>query len=138
MFHHLLVPLDLSPRAELALTGVRQVASPGATVELLHVVEMVPGLDDEEVRAFYAQLEARGRRQLESWAQTLEKDGFRPSITLKVGKRAIEIIRRAQDSGCDLLLLASHALNPEDPARSLGTVSHQVALVAPCPVLLLR
>jgi len=138
MFNQILVPVDLSPHAELALAGLRQVATPSASVELLHVIERIPGLGDDEVGDFYGQLESRARQQLEIWASALQADGFRTELTLTIGKRALEIIRRARESGCDLLLLASHALNPEEPARALGSVSHQVALIAPCPVLLLR
>jgi len=138
MFHKLLLPVDLSPRAELALDAVRQIAVHGAEVELVHVVERIPGLDEAEIDDFYTELEARARKQLEAWAEPLRQEGFRVTLTLSVGKRGSEVLRRVRESGCDLVVLASHPLDPDEPSRALGTVSHQVALVAPCPVLLLR
>lgn len=138
MFEKLLLPVDLSPRAELAIDAVRQIAVHAAAVELLHVVERIPGLEDPEIGEFYSELEARARKQLEAWAAPLEREGFEVTLTLRVGKRGTEVLRRVRESQCDLVVLASHPLDPAEPHRALGTVSHQVALVAPCPVLLLR
>ena len=75
------------------------------------------------------------------WARFLpafEERGFSVRREIVFGKRAPEIVRYATDESCDLVVVTSHRIDPERPTGSLGTISHQVALVAPCPVLLVR
>ena len=48
------------------------------------------------------------------------------------------VSRFALEQGCDLIALASRPATPEQPVGGLGTISQQVALLAPCDVLLVR
>jgi nucleotide-binding universal stress UspA family protein len=136
MFRELLVPVDLSDHNRIAFDALREVAAPGASVELLHVVEQVTREADPEFEAFHRAFERKAREKLERWCEALRKDGFAARTRVCVGRRGAEILRRAGESRCDLILMASHAITgPEGP---LGTLSHQVAMLAPCSVLLVR
>jgi nucleotide-binding universal stress UspA family protein len=44
----------------------------------------------------------------------------------------------AEERGVDLIVQRSHRIRREDGDTSVGTVSHQVAIFAPCSVLLVR
>jgi nucleotide-binding universal stress UspA family protein len=47
-------------------------------------------------------------------------------------------VRYAADAGSDLIVLATHRVGAQRPEGALGTLSHQVALLAGCSVLLVR
>jgi len=65
MFRKLLLPVDLSDRHQPALNVAIELAGPTGEVMLLHVIEVIPGLDLEEDKAFYAHLEKAARIHLE-------------------------------------------------------------------------
>ena len=54
------------------------------------------------------------------------------------GHRTAEIIGYDQEHDVDLIVLRSHVLDGANIAGGFGTLSHQVALLAPCSVLLVR
>jgi hypothetical protein len=53
-------------------------------------------------------------------------------------RRDAEILRVAEQEESDLIVLAPHSIDPARPGGGLGTQSHQIALLAPCEVLLVR
>jgi nucleotide-binding universal stress UspA family protein len=136
MFRELLVPVDLSDHNRIAFDALRNVAAPGASVELLHVIEQITRDAAPEFEPFYRALERKAREKLERWREGLLKDGFAARSHVCVGRRGAEVLQRASESRCDLIVMASHAItSPEGP---LGTLSHQIAMLAPCSVLLVR
>ena len=54
------------------------------------------------------------------------------------GHRAAEIIGYTQEHDIDLIVLRSHVLDGTNITGGFGTLSHQVALLTPCSVLLVR
>ena len=61
MFRKILVPVDLSDRHGQALEiAARLAKASDGEVTLLHVIEMIPGLNLEEERDFYQRLEQAG------------------------------------------------------------------------------
>jgi len=138
MYYQVLVPLDLSSRAKLGIQALRKVAAHGASVELLHVIEQIEGIDPSELADFYEQLRVQAQAKLEEWSGPLGDDGYHVRITVLVGSRVPAILRHAEEQACDLLLLPSHALDPSAGKQAFGSVSHRVALLAHCPVLLVR
>jgi nucleotide-binding universal stress UspA family protein len=61
-FRHLLVPTDLTDRSEKALQLARKLALPHTSrVTLLHVIATVEGVESDELKAFYEQLERIAR-----------------------------------------------------------------------------
>ena len=54
------------------------------------------------------------------------------------GNRAREISRFAEQNGVDLIVLASHAVEPTEAGRGWGTLSYKISLLSPCSVLLVK
>jgi nucleotide-binding universal stress UspA family protein len=54
------------------------------------------------------------------------------------GRRAGEIVQYAAANEVDLIVLASHRVNPSRIARDWGTISYKVGILAQCPVLLVK
>lgn len=139
VYSRILVPVDLSDGNAGALKVAARLARTGkAEITLLHVVEEIEGIDDANIQRFYAELTTKAQDTLARWAQALVADGLRAEVVVVRGKRAREIVRHAQDAGSDLIVLATHRVGPQRPEGALGTLSHQVALLAGCSVLLVR
>ena len=54
------------------------------------------------------------------------------------GHRARAIVDFAGQQGCDLIVLSSHRVDPERRGEDWATLSHKVAILSPCPVLLVK
>ena len=54
------------------------------------------------------------------------------------GRRAEDIVNFAAANGVDLIVLASHRVNPSRVNRDWGTISYKVGILAQCPVLLVK
>jgi nucleotide-binding universal stress UspA family protein len=138
-FSRILVPLDLSTTGESAIQMALDLVDVAAgTVWLLHVIETIEGAEEGEFDAFYAELEAKARAKLAQWIAEADDRGARIESLIVYGHRAREILRQAEELGADLIVLSSHRFDRDRPAGGIGTISHQVALVSDCPVLLMR
>ena len=42
------------------------------------------------------------------------------------------------ESGTDLIVLASHTIDLNNPATGWGTLSYQICILSQCPVLLVK
>ena len=152
MYQRIIVPLDGSPRAELALPVAARLASAsGGSIVLLRVVaipaEYAPAMYASALSAspFYAQelLDAelaRARHYLADVAQSEQLMGIRTETAVLSGAAAPVILAGAggdQGPPADLIILCS-------PGRSgftrwaLGSVAQKVARHSPVPVLILR
>lgn len=138
MFEKILVPVDLSGKGRSALETARELSSPGALVILIHVVETLEDVPFGEMEGFYRRLEERTVEMLDEWVASYERKGGRAERRVVFGRRLEEILRFAHDQEVDLILLRSHTVDPEDPGRGWGTLSYRVAVLADCPVLLLK
>ena len=139
MFRNILIPMNLSERERLVgETAAGLVESPTGVATLLHVIEEIEGLSGDEGDRFYAGLRERAEKLLEERAQSLAAFGFDLRRVVVVGKRAQTISGFAEEQGCDLIVMGSHRLDPEKPAKGLWTTSQKVSLLAGCPVLLVR
>ena len=139
MFRNILIPLDLSGDAQLVVDAALAVARPGPPrITLLHVIETIQDIESEEIEDFYRILRERAEECLAGWAEQLEQAGVEVHREIVVGKRAVEIARLAEELGCDLIVLRSHRIDPESPMGGIGTISHQVAVLAGCSVMLMK
>lgn len=140
MYRNLLIPVDLSEQNDVAVESAARLAEAvgGAAITLLHVIETLQDEPDEELERFYDRLRGRAERTLRRWERQLAETGFEVRSEILYGKRAQEILGFAEERRIDLIVLASHVVDRSDPAQSFGTLSHQVALLAQCPVLLVR
>lgn len=136
-FQRILVPVDLSDRVSSALDWAVRLAGPGTTVTLLHVVETLEDVRFEEMEEFYRKLEERAVRTLEGWVEELGRRGVEARRQVVFGHRLQEVLSAAAD-GPDVVLLRSHTVDPERPGHGWGTLSYRLAVLAPCPVLLIK
>lgn len=138
MFGNILVPVDLTEKNTRAVAAAREVASRfAAGLTLLHVIATID-LPFEELSEFYGRLEAKAGAALAALSEPLQASGLEMKTHIAYGSRAQEIVRHAESHGIDLIVLSSRQLDPEDPSKNWATVSHKVAILARCPVLLVK
>jgi nucleotide-binding universal stress UspA family protein len=139
MFKKILVPVDLSNQPQQALDIAARLASEGdGEVTLLHVVEVIAGLWEEEEREFYNRLERMTRDHLAKLGRYLEERHVPRREEVIFGERAQEIVRYAMETGTDLIVLSSHRIDLQNPSAGWGTVSYKVGILSQCPVLLVK
>lgn len=140
MFRKLLVPVDFTEKNDAALASAIEIATgnEGAEVVLLHVIETIEHIEFEEMADFYRGLETRAAAKLFALEERLIQAGVRARHEIVYGKRAETVVRYAEDQGMDLLILSSHKVDREHPALGWGTISYRIAIVARCPVLLVK
>ncbi len=137
MFHRIVVPVDLTAKSQLAVAGACRQLAAGGELLLLHVVEK---LDDDapEIEAFYALLERRARAALAELAERARTAGAVARTEVTFGRRVEEILAAVDREGAELVVLASHRVDPQRPFAEGLSMSYRVALLAPCPVLLVK
>ena len=139
MFRTIVVPVDLTDRNRPAVEMAAKLSTPSqGTIHLLHVIETIPGFSVEEEPEFYGRLEKRATEHLDSLSAPLSERGIRFEADVIYGARAKTILEEVIRIGADLLVIQSHRIDGERRGEGLGTLSHQVGLFAPCPVLLVR
>jgi nucleotide-binding universal stress UspA family protein len=139
MFRQLLVPLDFTAKNEAAVTIALETARrDGAEVTLLHVIETIEHVDFDEMADFYRKLEARAAAKLQVLTDRFTTAGVRARYEIVYGRRVGSILEQAVSEKTDLIVLSSHLVDRAHPALGLGIISYQVAILAGCPVLLVK
>jgi len=142
VFQHILVPLDFSDVAEQPVrlgAGLAKVC--GAKLTLLSVVDdSFPNPDILSLQLpwadYYRHLREQARASLEEVRDTLPKE-LPVDIAVVRGKPAQAIAQFAKESGCDLIVMATHGTSGLQQAL-LGSVTRRVMYLASCPVLVVR
>lgn len=138
MFRNILVPVDITPKNRRAVEVARGLAkSSGGRVTLLHVIETLD-LPFEELKEFYDRLQARATRDMEELSRPLREADVPFQGQVLYGERDRKIVEFATREGSDLIVLDSHRIEPGKPGRGITTLSYRVAILAPCPVLLVK
>ena len=137
MFERVLVPLYLTPKNRLAVEGACRVLLPDGELVLVHVVEKLAD-DNAELESFYRLLESKAREELSGLMARADELGARARSEVLLGHRGEEIVRAAERERADLIVLASHRVDPERPLAEGLSLSYRIALFAPCPVLLMK
>mgnify|MGYP000238093150 CR=1 FL=1 len=139
MYDTLLIPVDLSSANEDVFSTARDLANPDHTeILLLHVIETLQDDEPGEMDDFYEELREEADEKMKNWAAELAEVGFEVQAAITYGERGPEITRIAEEKDVDLIVQRSHKVNRDDENPNVGTVSHQVAIFAPCSVLLVR
>ena len=139
MFEKILVPVDLSDKHQQALDVAARLASASrGEVTLLHVVEVITGLWDEQERELYDRIDRMARDHLARLGRHLEECHVLRREEVVFGDRAHEIVRYAMETGTDLIVLTSHRIDLQNPSAGWGTVSYKVGILSQCPVLLVK
>ena len=139
MFRHILVPTDLTDRTVKALdVAIDIAAGDDAQVTLLHVIETIAGAEFEEFSSFYHTLEKRARERLNDIVARSRRTRGPVDVAIVYGGRTEEVLRFARSEAIDLIVLASHPVDPTQPHQGLGTMSYKLGILAPCAVLLVK
>ena len=142
MFEKILVPLDGSPLAATILPEVEDLAKGQKSEITLLTVSNVPS------PAIMAEAGAAVIDPILRWRKTtaegyltettkkLKAKGLKVSWVYREGAPAREVIRYADEAGCDLIAMATRGRG--EIAWVLGSVAEQVVSHATVPVLLMR
>jgi nucleotide-binding universal stress UspA family protein len=138
-FRHILVPTDLTERTNRALQLAGRLSSLDRTrITMVHIIETIEGLPFEDLRTFYRLMERKARTTMKLLANRAPGGAVTATYAVVYGRRAEEIVRFAAANDVDLIVLASHRVNPSLVDRDWGTISYQVGILAQCPVLLVK
>lgn len=138
-FKHLLVPLDFTEKNDAVLETVHEiVASTRARVTLIHIIEPIDDFGDVETKDFTRKLSEEADRQLLQRAERFSDTDITVTCENRTGKRNVEVVTYAGDNDVDLILLNSHTIDPSMRDKTTFSLSYQIALLAPCAVLLLK
>jgi len=139
MYRNILIPVDLSKKGAVAIAAVTEVADPDeASITLLHVIETLQDVEYDELEAFYQRIKEKAETLLGRWTDELSASGFEAGAEIVFGRRGPEILRYADERNVDLIVMASTALDRASPTEGFGTLSHQLAALSRCSVLLAR
>jgi nucleotide-binding universal stress UspA family protein len=138
-FRHILVPTDLTERTDKALGLAGRLASrDAARVTLLHVIETIDGVPFDELKPFYERMERKARTTTNALLRRAAEAIETAATAVTYGRRAEEIVNYSAANAVDLIVLASHRVNPSLVNRDWGTISYKVGILAQCPVLLVK
>jgi len=149
MYNKILVPLDGSKLAECALPHVEVLVKGCDTtnVILVSVTERVQGyrvlegggqpLGQRLVPEAFGKKQKQAQTYLDRIAKTLAAKGISVSTEVLLWKPAEAIVGYARQSGCDLIVMATHGRS--GPSRwAYGSVADKVLRSSCVPVLLIR
>jgi hypothetical protein len=102
------------------------------------VIERIEYAEDAETKQFYAMLAAKARGKMEQLAQRFAAAKLKIDSRIVYGRRGPEIVRCALQTDVDLVVLSSHKIDMDEIAGGWATLSYQVSILCPCPVLLVK
>ncbi len=145
--HTLLVPLDTSSYSETALPLAIDLArKSGATLGLVHACEpfwvssyaaAIPemsGINDARASDIERECLTNGRAYLDQVASVIRGDGIRVVWEVRFGKPADEILRAAETTEADLIVMATHDRSGIR-RMALGSVTNEVLHRGTTPIL---
>jgi len=145
LYKRILVPVDGSEKAATAAIHGAELASKlGSELLLFHVVPSLPPYVDTSPdrlsniqQAIMNEFSRHGREILAKVKDDLEPYGLKIATDIAVGHPAEEIVKKAKEMDCDLVVMGSRGLG-EIKGYLLGSVSNRVTRHASCPVLVVR
>lgn len=135
MYSNILVPVafDEEHNPDAALNVARTLASDGARVTLLHVMEDVPAYAISYMPQGYAE-ELRQALERDLQSRAAEFDNAARAIV--EGQPGHEILTYAEEIGADCIVLASH--RPGFGDYLIGSTAARVVRHAKCAVMVMR
>lgn len=136
MFGRIIVATDLHASTRMSLRAACDLLHSEGEVLLLHVVRPLSGLPVAERSRVHARMKAvAAARMLDLVSWFKRERGVAIVCLTATGSPGQEIARIAAEREADLVVLAH---DPADDPATLGSVSYQVAHLAPCAVLVLK
>ena len=111
----------------------------GAALDVLHVIELNPGLDPEfPVNALYLKaLQAQADSHFALTLERLRQRNLAVTEHRAVGMPSVQIASIASKYGSDLVVVGTHGRSRLEHIL-LGSTAERVVTMAPCPVLTVR
>jgi len=139
MFKRIVVPVDLTERSLAAVDAAFNLAQKmESEVILLHVIETIEHIQIDEMKPFYERLATSAQAGLLEFSERFEAEDFPVERALLYGHRTGSIIDFAIERQADLIIMASHRIDPDRPGHDWSSISYAVAILSPCPVLLVK
>ena len=135
MYKNILVPVAFDDHHDghRGVAASKVLASPGARITLLHVMDEVPGYALSYLpEDFRSESRAAVIEALESYAKDME-DGQPVVVEGNPGRKILEF---AEDHGCDCIVISSHRPGLQD--YFLGSTASRVVRHASCAVHVIR
>lgn len=139
----LLVPTDFSPSSEIALQYAIDLAPPGASVHVLHVVDdagLLAAYPDGmyvDLLALRADLIAQAELQLAAFVKKIVAPRTVVTTEAVAGRPSLWIADAAKTRNADLIVMGTHGRGGLAHLM-LGSVAERVVRTAQCPVLTVR
>ena len=136
MYKNILAPIafDHTERIGPAIAAAKHLASPGATITLLHVMEELPAYVTSQIPdEVLANTRDTTKEELLAVAKS---SGVDPICKLVHGHSSRTILDYAEENGIDCIVIASHRPGFED--YFLGSTAAHVVRHAKCAVHVLR
>jgi len=135
MYERILVPLDGSSEAEIALPYAEEIAAKlGAEIILASVSELTAVETDHLYRSYLEGIAEQVKRQLKDWGA---KEEAKVKSEVLLGTPASEILRYADENNVSLITMASRGRSSRGPWL-LGNIAAKVLRATGKPVLLIR
>lgn len=141
MFADILLPIDLNEPDTQARAVTAAVEQAEAFGSRLHVLTVVPEFNSSIVAGFFPEnFEARAveaaREQLHDFCGKAIPAGVQVQHIVAHGSIYNEIVKAAEETGCGLIIMASH--RPEFSDFLLGPNAARVVRHAACSVMIVR
>lgn len=136
MFQNILIPVDFTPKNRRAVAAALQAGGPRARITLLHVVEEIRLPATRDLKEFYEELMTDARIRMKKMGRAIRRRPVREEIFL--GHRTEGILKTARARKIDLIVMSSHAVTPGRKGQDWGTISYKMAVLSPCPILLVK
>ncbi len=109
VFENILVPLDQSPSAELALAGAQTIArNYDGTIHLLTTIDPTPDKGENGLADLAYNTKESAEEYLRDVVADMGVAGYRTTTEITVGEPADEIGRRAKSGDIDLIIMTTH------------------------------
>jgi len=138
-FMNILCPVDFSDCSREALVEAVEIAKENrARLTLIHAYQFPTTEGALYVRDMLSQVEAEARQAVAGWAaQARELGAGGVEGSAVVGIAYDEIVKRARELGCDLIVMGTHGRSGLKHAF-IGSVAERVVRYAPCTVMVVR
>ncbi|MFB9279587.1 universal stress protein [Cohnella cellulosilytica] len=142
IFNHILVPYDGSEPAGRALDKAIQLArrDTGTRITVAHVINLLPvaigDMTFAQPESYQEEVRKQGEQIIENVKQQVgELPGS--DVVILAGSPASAILDYAESSACDLIIIGSRGLGAFRELM-VGSVSHNVILHSPIPVMVMK
>ena len=141
MYDTVLVPTDGSDTVEQTLPhALRLAADTDATLQIVYVVDTraIHAADADDREAVEADLAEAGQQAVEVIVDRAAAEGIESETEIRRGTPDKEIVRHAEETGSDVIVIGTDGKSPREKLQALGSVSERVVDNASIPVFVIK